>query len=300
MLRAPKDLRDLMVENLAYQWEVDSIASRSFSYLLTPFITNTEFSRSQNKFQEIEGTHAATYSEIVRLCISDPTLVYRKILENKEIDIRLKPIFDALDDLLIAGAKYVQGFYKRDSQELYNIVFKGYIAMYLLERIQFMGSFASTFITAEHNYFIGICKLIQKIAIDEFRFHARQGHFIISSCLADDPRAVKALDMLKPELQLLYNSILEAEYAWTRKALKGKQIVGLTADLAINWIDFNAQEANQLLQLSSQNLIITNPLKWMEHWLNPDNTQQAQQEGDNTNYQKVFIKEDLNNEVLEF
>ena len=38
----PTSIRDIMIKNLAYQSELDSVASRSVGVLIAPFITNSE------------------------------------------------------------------------------------------------------------------------------------------------------------------------------------------------------------------------------------------------------------------
>lgn len=166
MLKAPKDLVDLMIDNLAYQWEVDSVASRCFAVLLAPFVTNSEFWGACLKNQEMEIVHALTYSEINRICMPDPNQIFKTMSTNQFIRDRSVLAYKYLEDLSTAGAKYKLGLVQND-QDLYDTVFLGYLTIYLVERLQFCSSFSSTFITAENGFFRGICLLVQKIAIDE-------------------------------------------------------------------------------------------------------------------------------------
>lgn len=298
MEKAPKSIVGLMNTNISYQWEFDSAASRSFATLLAPFITNSEFWLAQAKNQEIEGLHALTYSEIVRQCIPDVNTIFRSIVENEKITGRSKVVFNVMEDLAFAGAQYNLGLIKAD-QALFNRVFKGLIAMYLAERLQFMSSFATTFITAEQGYFVGICKLIQKIAIDELTCHAEVLEYVIRNLIANDPRAQIALTDCWTEINDIFNAVKFTEYDWSKYIFtEGRKAVGLTTDLLIDWVDFNAQFAGLPMQITSR-VTHSNPLKYMDNWLDIDGVQNANQEGDNTNYIKVHAVDDLGDDEID-
>lgn len=297
-LRAPKSITGLMNTNISYQWEFDSAASKSFATLLAPFITNSEFWIAQAKNQEIEGLHALTYSEIVRQCIPDVNEIFKSIINNEKIIGRSKVVFSVLEDLAIAGAQYTLGLVKND-QALYNRVFKGIIAMYLAERLQFMSSFATTFITAEQGYYVGICKLVQKIAIDELTCHAALLEYVIRDLIKKDPRAQIAMTDCWLEINALFNEVKQTEYDWSKYIFtEGRKAVGLTTDLLIEWVDYNAHFAGLPLTITRPN-IVSNPLKFMDNWLDIDSVQNANQEGDNTNYVKVHAVDDLGDDDIE-
>jgi len=300
MQKAAKATIDIMVHNLSYQWEVDSKAVKSFAVLLAPFITDNQFWHAQLKCGEIEGLHANTYAEVVRQCIPDPNIIFRSIKNNKQIMDRSNTITKALEDLALAGLQYTAGIIPND-QKLYNRVFVGYIAMYLLERCQFTTSFSSTFITAENGDFQGICKLVQKIAIDEITVHAPMGAYVITSSIMQDARAQVAMTDCHKQIKNMVEDIRKSEHRWAKYIFsEGRRIVGLNADLNCDFADFNIWEAEQVLGLTSLPKP-SNPLTFMNHWFNIDSTQVAQQEADNTNYAKIFVSNDLKDtDILEF
>lgn len=298
--RAPKYITDMLVKNLSYQWELDSLASRSFGTLLAPFITNTEFWKAQCKNQEIEIVHADTYSEIVRQCIPDVKTLLANTVNNDKITARSLKVVEALEDLQRAGAEYVLGIVKND-QKLFNRVFKGIFAMYLAERLQFMSSFATTFITAEQGFYIGICKLVQKIAIDEITCHAETLGFVLAQLLATDPRAQIALSDNRAEFLSMYNAMIGTEHTFSKYILsEGRKSIGLTVDLLNDWVDFNAYFAGLPLQLITPVQSKINPLPFMSDWLDIDSFQNANQEADNTNYFRIHAADDLNEEIFDF
>lgn len=296
----PIGIRDVMLYNLAYQWEIDSMASRSFAILLAPFITNAQFWSSLLKNTEIEVLHALTYSEIIRQCIKDPKDVFDLVLKTKQIEDRSSAIIIVMEDLKKAGAEFTLGIVPND-QKLFNRVYLGIVAMYLLERISFMSSFASTFIMAEQGYFKGACDLVQKIAIDELDYHAAALKYVIEHLSTKDSRGVIAAQECKEQIKELFNSAIKQEYSWNKFLFSEKrQVVGLNEQLANQWADFNGWFAKQTLGIEQKSTPPQNPLKYMEHWLNLDLTQNAQQESSGNNYSIVALKDDLLDEVFDY
>lgn len=300
-VNAPKYIKDLMIKNLSYQWEFDSIASRSFATLLAPFITNSEFWLAQAKNQEIEGLHALTYSEIVRLCLPKETdTIIENITHNENISNRFTKVSEVLADLQVAGSDYVTGRIPND-QSLFNRVFKGLYAMYLSERLQFMSSFATTFVTAEQGYFVGICKLVQKIALDELTVHAAVLDYVLNYLSTKDPRGRIAVKECWKELVDLRQDVINSELSWNRYVFsEGRKSVGLTRDLLDEWTQYNAHFAGLPVGITNSSETPANPLPYMKDWLDIDSFQNANQEGDNTNYQKIRTIDDVPAGVLDF
>lgn len=58
------------------------------------------------------------------------------------------------------------------NQETYNTIFMFFVAMYCLERIQFVNSFTITFAIARTGIFVPIGEAVKKICNDEFNIHA--------------------------------------------------------------------------------------------------------------------------------
>lgn len=300
-VNAPKYIKDLMIKNISYQWEFDSIAARSFATLLAPFITNSEFWLAQAKNQEIEGLHALTYSEIIRLCLPKETnLIIENIARNENISNRFTKVSEVLKDLQFAGADYVTGRIPND-QELFNRVFMGIYAMYLSERLQFMSSFATTFVTAEQGYFVGICKLIQKIAMDELTCHAAVLGYVLKTLVEKDPRGQIAVRQCWRELNTLHSDVTNSELAWNKYVFsEGRKSVGLTRELLDEWTYYNSHFAGLPVGITNPSNTPKNPLPYMKSWLDIDSFQNANQEGDNTNYQKIRTIDDVPSGVLDF
>jgi len=301
MTTLPDNARELIIENLAYQWHADSVASRSIAGLFAPFVTNSELWDCWVKITEIENLHALTYSEIVRQCIPNADEVFKRVMDNEQIHERMEAIGKVFSELRIAGAKYVLGLISAD--EAYPIIMNAVVALYTLERGQFIASFANTFGVVEATQQVqGIGTLVSKIAQDERWVHAAVGEEVIRIELATERGAVwrvRYADTIKK----LVDEVREGEYIFNRHlASKGWQVNGYNEKLGNDWVDYNFADIYKTLQLPVEfNVPDKNPLKYMEHWLNLDKFQTAQQETNSVNYVLNSVVKDVEeNFVFEY
>jgi ribonucleoside-diphosphate reductase beta chain len=300
LLSCPRSVYQVMLMNLAFQWEADSLASRAIAPAFAPFVTNSEFWEGLLENTLMEVTHTKTYSEIVRTCVPDPSEVFKMVMENQETLLRCDTMNKAFSSLIKLGAAYTLGQVE-NNQETYNAVFKGMFALYLLERLQFMSSFAATFAIVEQGYFQSIGKAVQKIMVDEVDCHAaldlealkielrtERGRIALAACLAD--------------MQAMLDEVVAREIWWGLYLFsQGRSIVGLNPTLLKEWVLFNAQVIYAEFGLVNPYAIIAhNPLPWMANWIDIDKHQNAQQEAAGNNYALNVVKDDLGSEELDF
>lgn len=297
MQSCPEEIKDIMVKNLSLQWEADSIASRSIAPLFAPFVTNSELWAAWLKVSEIEVLHALTYSEIVRQCISKPDVIFSQIMQNDEIVGRLTPISKAFKELQIEGALHIVGDQTCSAQFKYNKVMNAVVALYCLERLQFVASFAATFAVVDQGWFQAIGKLVQKIAQDERFIHAEIDEYVIKHELTTERG--KAWYAENSELiKSMIDSVVQAEYKWAEYLFsEGRKVVGLNEQLMKEWVDFNAQDVYKTLGFEHKK-IKSNPLKLMDNWFDLNKTQNAQQEADSANYLLNIIVNDITDETI--
>lgn len=298
LLSCPRSTYDIMLENIAFQWEADSVAARSIASLFAPFVTNSELWTALVKNTEIENLHALTYSEIVRQCVPDPQEVFKRVMYNDMVINRLDVFSEVFEELRIAGAKYTLGLVE-NSQELYNIVFLAFIALYILERIQFMVSFAATFAIVEQGYFQGIGKLVQKIMQDELGCHSELDRIVLRIELQTE-RGQVAMRMLYPRIVALIERAIQKEKEFARHLFSnGRSIVGLNVNLLDDWTMYNASILVESFMPSTYRIPRTqSPLKYMDNWIDLDKFQNAQQEGDGNNYALNVVVNDLDEDMI--
>lgn len=273
---------DLMIKTLSWQWEADSIASRSVYALSAPFITSNELNALYLEIGKNEVLHALTYSEIVRYSFditADETI--KKILSNQEAFRRLEVVSVIFNQVYEVGHKVALGIISRDSQEAYDAIFMFIVAMYCLERIQFMVSFAVTFTIANTGIFIPIGTAIQKICQDEL-LHAKAARTILDYELMTE-RGLMTFNRLKPLINKLIDDVVTSEMNWTTKSLfAGKgEAVGLNAEQLCKYLFHEAKEVYDFFALKPQIDIVfpeSNPLWFLAEWIEIDKVQKSPQE----------------------
>jgi len=291
---------DIMVKTLAWQWELDSAASRAIAPLLAPFVSNSEYWTGISYISQNEVLHALTYSEIVRQCVKNPEDVFNEIINNENITGRSTQIALVFNELQQAGAKLILGILDRDSDEAKEIVIKAILALYCLEQLQFMSSFACTFALAEQDLFLGSAKLVQKIMLDE-KNHAAYGKETLKILSADKRFSGVCNKLIKEWFPTLFAECVEQEHLWADYIFsEGRSILGLTPTILKEWANYQATTIAGNVGIEFEHKLYENPLPWMDYWMDIDKTQVANQETDNTNYLLNSVINDLTDEDLDF
>lgn len=289
----PKSIYDLMIKTLAWQWEADSIASRNVAPLLAPFITDSSLWAAWQRISDNEVIHAATYSEIVRLSFDNPETVIQEILSIRESFVRLGSVKAVFDDAYEMSHRYALG--QATVEEAYDTLFLTVCALFMLERIQFMASFAITFTICGSGLFQSIGKAVQKIAQDELEIHVELDKEVLRVELATE-RGKAAYARLKPRIQALFTEIVGGELKWTDYLFsEGRELVGANKHNVQGWVLFCSGPVNKFLDLGLETEFKFpkhNPMSHLEDWIDISKTQAAPQEQDNNQYKVGTIVRD--------
>lgn len=297
-LSCDKNSYDVMIKTLAFQYEADSLASRSIIALFAPFISNSDLSQMMMRWSDNEALHATTYSEIIRQCIANPDDIFVEIISDKNIADRSKVIAESFSKLKILGAKYTLDKNSVPEKEVKETLLLALVALYCLEAMEFMASFAATFSLAERTLFEGVASLVQKIMIDE-TIHAKMDEEILNILLQEDDWAEIYLD-IKPKVQELVDSVYFQELSWSEYIFsEGRSVLGLTESLLKDWVTFRANDVYNKLELEKPyQEVKENPLKWMDKWLDIDSNQQAAQEQSLNNYRLNSVIDDVSDNMV--
>lgn len=288
------DTADMMIKTLAWQWEADSVASRSIVMTLAPFITSSEYWAAVSRVSDNEIIHAATYSEIVRMSFDNPHEVLSDILAVKEAVARLETIAEVFNQGREAGMSFTLGKDKV-TQELYNKVYLTVVALLLLERIQFMASFAITFTIGGSGIFQPICKAVQKIAQDELEVHAELDKEVIRVEHQTTMGAI-AREQTRDIVSKMFHEVVESELTWLDYLFEGRALIGTNKEIVKKWVLFNAKDVAHFLNIETEyKFPKTNPMPHMENWLNMNKHQAAPQEQDLAQYKvNIIVNDDTN------
>jgi len=298
-----RHIYDMMIKNLAWQWEADTVASKIFVSVLSNVCTSAEAWAGWQRISDNEVIHATTYSEIVRNSFDDPTDILDEILRVQEAHSRLVTVGKVFHDAKIASMQYGLDLIPND-QDLYNKIYKFIVAILCMERIQFMASFAVTFGIAESTgLFMPAAKAIQKIAQDEFEIHVQYGKAVLKE-LYKTSRGRIAFEQSRAEIVAMVNEVVGSEVAWTEYAFsEGRELTGVTCEMMKDWVYFSGTDVAKFFGIESEinfPVVPENPLKYMENWLAMDKVQASNQEEDTAQYKVNVLKRDDEEEIFDF
>lgn len=285
---------DSMIKNLSFQWENDSLA-KSIMTLFAPFLSNNQAAAMMMKQSEMEVTHALTYSEIIRQCVRNPQEVIDQVVNNESILSRMGIVEEVFSELETAGHKYALGMIEADDN-LRLLLLKGMVALIALEGIQFISSFSATFALGEQQLFMGACKLIQKIMLDEI-LHVKMDYAIIDALLKD-PVWKRVYDENIESLTAILDTVVRQEEEWSEYLFsEGRVMLGLNAALSRQWVYYNSAPIYRRLKMKAKfKAPKQTPLPWMDKWLNPDEIQAAAQEIQITAYKLNAANKDFSDD----
>ncbi|AGH57597.1 ribonucleotide-diphosphate reductase beta subunit [Pseudoalteromonas phage pYD6-A] len=285
MKKLPPGTVDLMVKTVSWQWLADSVAGRSISGTLAPYITNSQLEGLVNLWSFFETIHARTYSHIVKQTFVDPSQAMVDTYASMQTLQRSAAIVDAFDRIenLAKDATL---------EEKEDAIIQAFVALFALEGIAFMASFAVTFAIGERGYFQGIVQLVKLIARDE-KLHTRMD-FSILDILSKEDRWQDAIQRNKGAIQLILDEIVSNELSWTDYVFsEGRQVVGLTAPMLKDYVRYMAAPIYRAL---GANIVFevpkNNPLPYMDNYLDGSKVQSAAQEIQLTSYNVGALEDD--------
>lgn len=290
----PKSVSDIMIRTLAWQWEADSVASHSIAPVLAPFITDSSLWAAWQRISDNEILHAATYSEIVRMSFDNPQDVLKDVLSVNESISRLSTIDNVFADIYKKSHQYALGLITKE--DCYDSLFLTIVALYFLERIQFIASFSITFAICSSNLFQPIGKAVQKIAQDELEVHAELDKAVLKELIATDDGKT-TLNRLLPTITTMFHECIAREHAWTDNLFsEGRSLVGTNAETVKQFVLYCAKDPAKLLGIpTTYKFPSKNPMPYVDDWIDISKTQSAPQEQDNNQYKlNTIVRDDAN------
>ena len=285
MMRLDPQVVDLMIKTISWQHLADSVACKSIAGLLLPFSTNSELEGMLTIQSFFEIIHSRTYSHIVKQTFTDPNEMLERTYKDVQVLARSGAIVRAFEEL----EKMPEN---ASIEEKRRTLIKVMAALFALEGIAFMASFAVTFAIVETDAFQGIGALVALICRDEV-LHTRMDYTIIDILLREEEWRT-ALAEVKDEVLDILNCVVEQELAWADHLFSdGRQVIGLNAELLKEYVMYMAKPIYTALGAElAGNVPAKNPLPYMNKYIDPSQMQSAAQEIQITSYQIGAIKDD--------
>ena len=282
-----RHIYNMMIKSLAWQWEGDTIASDTIASVFVPMASATEIKVGYTRIADNEYVHAMTYSEIVRGSFENPAEVLAEILSTREAMGRLHVVGNLLDNARKASLEWQTTGVLTDA--MYEACFLGVCAVYFLESIQFMPSFAVTFGICESKLFEPIGTAVQMIARDEYDNHIPFQKEVIRLLLAT-PEGTACFRKNRDLIFRAICEILNIELSWVDYLHSdGDELAGVTPAKLKQWAIWCAadpfhhfglmEDAKKIYQFPEKL-----PLGYMKSWLNIEDKQSSPQEQNNIQY----------------
>lgn len=299
--------KHIFISNLKYQTLLDSIQGRSPNIAFLPIISIPELETWVETWSFFETIHSRSYTHILRNLFGDPSSIFEDIVENEEIKKRAADISEYYDDLIFAvqlwqtlgeGIHTVEG--EVHEITLRNLKKKLYLCMNsvnALEAIRFYVSFACTFAFAERELMEGNSKIIRLIARDE-NLHLTSTQHILNLWAKgkDDPEMAEIAEECKQEATDIFLNAVEQEKQWAAFLFNQGSMIGLNKEILCQYVEFIANHRMSAIGLGQPFDVKSNPLPWMNNYLNSDNVQVAPQESEISSYLVGQIDAEVNAE----
>lgn len=297
---AAPEVSSAMISTIGFQWGADSIVSTSPVCLIAPFNPCVEVWETEVAITANELVHANTYSEIVRMSFDNPDEVLSAILSDQKALDRTGTIDEFMQEFAEVSRNMTNGV-DYSEEQLVEYIMLYYYALLLLERIQFMASFAITFTICKSGLFSAIGQAVKKIAQDELEVHCEYRKEVIKELRNAFPGV---FEKAKFKMVEMFKDVIETEMNWTEHLFKNSSIVGLNESIVKQWVLFNAKEVAKFSDIVSNTgfeFPSKNPIPHLEDWFNMNKTQTAPQEQDNPAYKvNIVARDDENTTFFDF
>ena len=303
--------KHIFVSNLQYQILLDSVQGRSPNIAFLPIVSLPELENWVETWAFSETIHSRSYTHIIRAIVNEPGIVFDEIMKTEEIIQRATSVSKHYDKLIKHTQAYLlngEGEHKIDGKiltinmySLKRLLYLTLMSVNILEAIRFYVSFACSFAFAERKVMEGNAKIIKLIARDEALHLTGTQHMLnLMRDGKDDPDMQAIAIECEAEVIQMFRDAAEQEKEWAEYLFKDGSMIGLNAQILKQYLEYITNIRMSALNMQPIFEQTTNPLPWLNHWLDSDNVQVAPQETEITSYLVSAIDNTIDSEDEDF
>ena len=303
--------KHIFVSNLQYQILLDSVQGRSPNIAFLPIVSLPELENWVETWAFSETIHSRSYTHIIRAIVNEPGVVFDEIMKTEEIIQRATSVSKHYDKLIKHTQAYLlngEGDHKIDGKiltinmySLKRLLYLTLMSVNILEAIRFYVSFACSFAFAERKVMEGNAKIIKLIARDEALHLTGTQHMLnLMRDGKDDPDMQAIAIECEAEVIQMFKDAAEQEKEWAEYLFKDGSMIGLNAQILKQYLEYITNIRMSALNMQPIFEQTTNPLPWLNHWLDSDNVQVAPQETEITSYLVSAIDNTIDSEDEDF
>ena len=303
--------KHIFISNLQYQILLDSVQGRSPSIAFLPIVSLPELENWIETWSFSETIHSRSYTHIIRAIMNEPGVVFDEIMKTDEIIQRATSVSEYYDELIKYTQAYLlqgEGKHEFNNEKLdvslyglKRLLYLTIMSVNILEAIRFYVSFACSFAFAERKVMEGNAKIIKLIARDEALHLTGTQHMInLMQDGKDDPDMKKIAKECESEVIQMFKDAAKQEKEWAEYLFRDGSMIGLNAEILKQYLEYITNVRMSALNMKPIFKQSTNPLPWMNHWLDNDNVQVAPQETEITSYLVSAIDNTMSSEDEDF
>jgi len=303
--------KHIFISNLQYQILLDSVQGRSPSIAFLPIVSLPELENWIETWSFSETIHSRSYTHIIRAIMNEPGVVFDEIMKTDEIIQRATSVSEFYDELIKYSQAYLlhgEGKYEFNNEKLdvslyglKRLLYLTIMSVNILEAIRFYVSFACSFAFAERKVMEGNAKIIKLIARDEALHLTGTQHMInLMQDGKDDPDMKKIAKECESEVIQMFKDGAKQEKEWAEYLFRDGSMIGLNAEILKQYLEYITNVRMSALNMKPIFKQNTNPLPWLNHWLDSDNVQVAPQETEITSYLVSAIDNTMSSEDEDF
>ena len=303
--------KHIFISNLQYQILLDSVQGRSPNIAFLPIVSLPELENWIETWAFSETIHSRSYTHIIRAIMNEPGVVFDEIMKTDEIIKRATSVSKYYDKLIKHTQAYLlhgEGEHLINGEELNinlyslkRLVYLTIMSVNILEAIRFYVSFACSFAFAERKVMEGNAKIIKLIARDEALHLTGTQHMLnLMRDGKDDPDMQAIAIECEAEVIQMFKDAANQEKEWAEYLFRDGSMIGLNAEILKQYLEYITN--NRMAALNMQPIFEqkSNPLPWLNHWLDSDNVQVAPQETEITSYLVSAIDNTIDAEDQDF
>jgi len=303
--------KHIFISNLQYQILLDSVQGRSPSIAFLPIVSLPELENWIETWSFSETIHSRSYTHIIRAIMNEPGVVFDEIMKTDEIIQRATSVSEYYDELIKYSQAYLlhgEGKHELNNEKLdvslyglKRLLYLTIMSVNILEAIRFYVSFACSFAFAERKVMEGNAKIIKLIARDEALHLTGTQHMInLMRDGKDDPDMKKIAKECESEVIQMFKDGAKQEKEWAEYLFRDGSMIGLNAEILKQYLEYITNVRMSALNMKPIFKQNTNPLPWLNHWLDSDNVQVAPQETEITSYLVSAIDNTMSSEDEDF
>jgi len=303
--------KHIFISNLQYQILLDSVQGRSPNIAFLPIVSLPELENWIETWAFSETIHSRSYTHIIRAIVNEPGAVFDEIMKTEEIIQRASSVSKHYDKLIKHTQAYLlsgEGEHQINGKtlainmySLKRLLYLTIMSVNILEAIRFYVSFACSFAFAERKVMEGNAKIIKLIARDEALHLTGTQHMLnLMRDGKDDPDMQAIAIECEAEVIQMFKDAANQEKEWAEYLFRDGSMIGLNAQILKQYLEYITNIRMSALNMQPIFEQTTNPLPWLNHWLDSDNVQVAPQETEITSYLVSAIDNTIDSEDEDF